>query len=72
VGRWGKIAEKIGVGLPAGEGRAGKGAIDGLLELSRSEGRRARRLGCRNLCTCHVRASISVSLASRSGAGDLT
>ena len=56
VGRWSKIAEKAGVGLPAGEGRTAKDAIDGLLELSRSEESRARQLACRNLCTCHVRA----------------
>jgi len=56
VGRWSKIAEKSGVGLPAGEGRTGKEAIDGLLELSRSEESRVRQLACRNLCTCHVRA----------------
>jgi hypothetical protein len=56
VGRWSKVAEKAGVGLPAGEGRTAKDAIDGLLELSRSEESRARQLACRNLCTCHVRA----------------
>jgi HEAT repeat protein len=56
VGRWSKIAEKAGVGLPAGEGRTAKDAIDGLLELSRSEQNWARQLACRNLCTCHVRA----------------
>jgi hypothetical protein len=56
VGRWSKIAEKAGVGLPVGEGRTAKDAIDGLLELSRSEESRARQLACRNLCTCHVRA----------------
>jgi HEAT repeats len=42
--------------LPAGEGRTAKDAIDGLLELSRSEESRVRRLACKNLCTCHVRA----------------
>jgi hypothetical protein len=56
VGRWSKIAEKAGVGLPAGKGRTAKDAIDGLLELSRSEESRARQLACRSLCTCHVRA----------------
>jgi hypothetical protein len=56
VGRWSKIAEKAGVGLPAGEGRTAKDAIDGLLELSRSQESQARQLACRNLCTCHVRA----------------
>jgi HEAT repeats len=56
VGRWSKIVEEAGVGLPAGEGRTAKDAIDGLLELSRSEESRARQLACRNLCTCHVRA----------------
>jgi hypothetical protein len=33
VGRWSKIAEKVGVGLPAGDGRTAKDAIGGLLEL---------------------------------------
>ena len=56
VGRWSKIAEKVGVDLPAGERRTAKDAIDGLVELSRSEESRARQLACRNLCTCHVRA----------------
>ena len=56
VGRWSKIAEKVGVGLPVGEGRTTKDAIDGLLQLSRSEESRARQLARRNLCTCHVRA----------------
>ena len=56
VGRWRKIAEKTGVGLPAGEGRTARDAIGRLLELSRSEESRVRQLACRNLCTCHVRA----------------
>lgn len=56
MGRWIRIAEKAGVGLPAGEGRTARDAIDGLLELSWSQESRARRLACRNLCTCHVRA----------------
>jgi hypothetical protein len=56
VGRWSKIAEKAGAGVPAGEGRTAKDALDGLLELSWSQERRARQLACRNLCTCHVRA----------------
>jgi hypothetical protein len=56
VGRWSKITEKTGVGLPAGEGRTARDAIGGLLELSRSQESRARQLACRNLCTCHVRA----------------
>jgi hypothetical protein len=56
VGRWSKIAEKAGVGVPAGEGRTAKDALDGLLELSWSQESRARQLACRNLCTCHVRA----------------
>jgi HEAT repeats len=56
VGRWSKIAEKAGVGLPAGEGRTARDAIDGLLELSRSQESRARQLACRSLCTCRVRA----------------
>jgi hypothetical protein len=56
VGRWSKIAERAGVGLPAGEVRTAKDAIDGLLQLSWSEESRDRQLACRNLCTCHVRA----------------
>jgi hypothetical protein len=56
VGRWRKLAEQVGVGLPAGEGRTARDAIDGLLELSRSEDSRVRQLACRNLCTCHVPA----------------
>lgn len=56
MGKFGKIAEKTGVGLPAGGGRTAKYALDALLELSRSEETRARQLACRNLCTCHVRA----------------
>ena len=56
MGRWSKIAEKAGVALPGGVGRTAKDAIDGLLELSRSQESGARQLACRNLCTCHVRA----------------
>jgi hypothetical protein len=56
VGRWRKIAEKAGVGLPAAGGCTPKDAIDALLQLSRSEESRVRQLACRNLCTCHVRA----------------
>jgi hypothetical protein len=56
VGRWSKITERTGVGLPAGEGRTARDAIDGLLELTRSQVSRDRQLACRNLCTCHVRA----------------
>ena len=56
VGRWSKIAEKSGVGVPAGEGRTAKDAISGLLELSWSQESGVRQLACRNLCTCHVRA----------------
>jgi HEAT repeat protein len=56
VGRWSKIAQKVGVGLPAEEKRTAEDALAGLLELSRSEDSRARQLACKNLCTCHVRA----------------
>jgi HEAT repeats len=56
VARWKKIAEEIGVGLPAGEGRTDRDQLGGLLELSRSEDTQVRQLACRNLCTCHVRA----------------
>jgi HEAT repeat protein len=56
VGKWNRIAEKVGVGLPADDRRTAKDALDDLLELSRSEEARARQLACRNLCTCHVRA----------------
>jgi HEAT repeats len=56
VGRWSKIAEKAGVGLPVGEGRTDRDDIDQLLELSWSQESRDRQLACRNLCTCHVRA----------------
>ena len=56
MGRWSKIAEKAGVGLPAGEGRIARDDIDRLLDLSWSLDSRDRQLACRNLCTCHVRA----------------
>jgi hypothetical protein len=55
VARWKKIAEEVGVGLPAGEGRTAGDELGGLLELSRSEDTQVRQLACRNLCTCHVR-----------------
>jgi hypothetical protein len=55
VGRFSRIAEKVGVGLPAGDRRTAEDALDGLLELSRSQESRARQLACKNLCTCHVR-----------------
>ena len=56
VGRFSRIAGKVGVSLPAGDRRTAEGALGGLLELSRSEESRARQLACKNLCTCHVRA----------------
>jgi hypothetical protein len=56
VGRFSRIAEKVGVGLPADDRRTAGDALDGLLELSRSEESGARQLACKNLCTCHVRA----------------
>ena len=56
VGRFSRIAGKVGVGLPAGDRRTAEDALDGLLDLSRSEESRARQLACKNLCTCHVRA----------------
>jgi len=56
VGKFNRIAEKAGVGLPSDDRRTAKDALDDLLKLSRSEETRARQLACRNLCTCHVRA----------------
>jgi len=56
VGRWNRVAEKVGVGLPAGDGRITEDDLDGILELSRSNESRLRQLACKNLCTCHVRA----------------
>jgi hypothetical protein len=56
VGRFSRIAEKVGVGLPSDDRRTAEDALDGLLELSRSEQSRARQRACKNLCTCHVRA----------------
>lgn len=56
VGRWNKLAEKVGVGLPISDERTAEDALDGLLELSWSPESRARQLACKNLCTCHVRA----------------
>jgi hypothetical protein len=56
VGRWNRVAKRVGVGLPPGDGRIAVDALDGLLELSRSEESRVRQLACKNLCTCHVRA----------------
>ena len=46
----------VGVGLPADDRRTAADALDGLVELSRSEEIRSRQLACKNLCTCHVRA----------------
>ena len=56
MGKFGKIAKETGIGLPADGARTAKDALGALLELSRSEQRRARQLACRNLCTCHIRA----------------
>ena len=56
VGRFNRIAGKVGAGLPADDRRTAEDALDGLLEASRSEESRARQLACKNLCTCHVRA----------------
>jgi HEAT repeat protein len=56
AGRFHKITEQAGVSLPADERRTPEDALDGLLELSRSDESRARQLACKNLCTCHVRA----------------
>ena len=56
MGRFSGIAEKVGVGLPADDRRTAEDALDGLLELSRSNESLVRQLACKNLCTCHVRA----------------
>lgn len=56
AGRFTRIVEEAGVGLPADDRRTAEDALDGLLELSRSQESRARQLACKNLCTCHVRA----------------
>jgi hypothetical protein len=56
VGRWKKVADKAGFGLPAEDRRIAEDELDGLLELSWSKDASARQLACRNLCTCHVRA----------------
>jgi hypothetical protein len=56
VGRFSRISGKVGIGLPADDRRTAVDALDGLLELSRSEESRARQLACKNLCTCHVQA----------------
>lgn len=56
MGRFRKVTEKVGVGLPAEDRRTTEDALDRLIELSRSEESRVRQLACRNLCTCHVRA----------------
>jgi HEAT repeat protein len=56
VGKFSKIIAEAGVGLPGGDRPTAKDDLDALLELSRSQDRRARQLACRNLCTCHVRA----------------
>jgi hypothetical protein len=56
AGRWNKIAERAGFGLPAEDRRAAEVELDVLLELSSSEEARARQLACKNLCTCHVQA----------------
>ena len=50
------MASKVGVGLPPVDARMDEDAIDGILQLSRSEESRLRQLACKNLCTCHVRA----------------
>lgn len=58
MGHFSKVAEKAGIGLPADHRRTPEDALDGLLQLSRSQDSRARQLACRNLCTCHVRADV--------------
>jgi hypothetical protein len=56
MGKFAKVAQKAGIGLPAEGGRTARDDVDALLELSRSKESRARQLACRNLCTCHIRA----------------
>lgn len=56
VGRWNRVAARVGFGLPSDDRRTAWDELDGLLELSRSEDSRARQLACKNLCTCHVQA----------------
>ena len=56
AGRFTRIAEEAGVGLPSDVSRTAKDVLDGLLDLSRSGESSARQLACKNLCTCHVRA----------------
>jgi HEAT repeats len=56
VGKWKRVAEQVGVGLPVPDGRTSQDAVDRLLDLSTSSESRLRQLACRNMCTCHVRA----------------
>jgi HEAT repeat protein len=56
VGRWNRVAERIGYGLPADDRRIAEDELDSLLELSRSEMASFRQIACKNLCTCHLRA----------------
>jgi hypothetical protein len=56
MGKWNKVASKVGLGLPSEHRRTSADDLDDLLELSRSEESRVRQLACKNLCTCHVRA----------------
>jgi hypothetical protein len=56
VGRWNRVADKVGIGLPPADARMAADALDEILQLSRSDESRLRQLACKNLCTCHVRA----------------
>lgn len=49
AGRFTKVAEEVGVGLPSDYRRTATGALEGFLALPRSDGGRARRLACKTL-----------------------
>jgi hypothetical protein len=56
VGKWKRVTDRVGVGLPVPDGRAAQDVVDRLLDLSRSGESRTRQLACKNMCTCHIRA----------------
>lgn len=55
VGKYTKVSESVGVGLPHPGSCPTDGQLDELLELSYDDDERVRRLALKNMCPCHVR-----------------
>src|SRR6266542_3269998 len=55
VGKYTKVGERVGVGLPHHGSCPTDAELDALLEISHDDDALVRRLALKNMCPCHVR-----------------